>query len=574
MRTLVLLALLGVVALVGCAGDAGAADDTCQVSITTTPIDPIAGPTTEIRAASVVSQAPGTLVYSWNVVKGGTLVDFSDAQSDHSEIMFLATESGTYDVTLDVHASLGSLCPQGSAHVNVLANNMMGNARLHVIPPASAMAPLTDRAIVLHDGADFDMGPVVLDGGVTSSGIVQTTGGGIAAYLQFIPQGMDGAVVETFAPASGAYSVRLLNQTHDVIVVPAVAGLAPRKILNYHPTSTSTLQVDAGDTITGTVKQGATPIANAKVQLTIDGVPTTLGTTLANGSFTVQGVVVANATVKIEVTPQIASGLPRLEATGLLDVTVPVTVAYGALPLTNLVGTPVKRGAVAQPNKPVTIVGTVASVGTVTAGIAANGTGFVRIPTTTDGSGNLPSVTVPEVSLFAVTTVAPGDLAVGLFTAVAGPPAQIDAPAMTAFSTHASGVSMMLSGATLDLVPTRALALAGSPALHFIADANGAIAGVVPTGGAFDVRWSDPAGRRAPLVVPDTTQILATYLLPPAIYISGDLSVQGSSNPIVGASVQILCADCNGLDRNRPIAEVASDPHGAFSIAVPDPGPM
>jgi hypothetical protein len=132
----------------------------------------------------------------------------------------------------------------------------------------------------------------------------------------------------------------------------------------------------------------------------------------------------------------------------------------------------------------------------------------------------------------------------------------------------------MLSGATLDLIPKGALAAANAPALHFVADASGHVAGTIPAGGTYDVRWSDPQGRVGPFVGYDKTTINALYAMPPAVYVSGDVTITGSSNPVVGASVQILCEACTGLDRSRPIVEVATDSHGSFTLAVPDPAAM
>lgn len=567
-----LLALIGLL-LVGCAGDVGAGDDdACAVTLSYTPAQPLAGPDTEVRVVSTVSNAFGTPTYAWSVTKGGTIVPYDDAQSDSSEITFLATESGAYDVTLDVSPSSGGFCPQGKATVNVL-NDLNGmKARLHVTPPASAGAPPIDRPLTIRNAMDFDLGAVVLEPGVMAAGQVRSGSTPVPAYLQFRPLGMAGAMVETFTTGTGSFSARLLDQPHEVTVVPMIAGHAPQR-LSYTPSSTL-IALGGGMSLTGTVRRGATRIGNAKVQLTIDGVPTTLATTDAQGGFTTLGVPVSGATIKIEITPPAASGLPRLEATGMFDVGVPIDVNFTQLTLRDLAGVPVRRAGVAQAGKKVAIVGTIAAAGTVTAGTAATATGYLRISTTTDAAGALPSQLVPAGPLFAVTTVAPGDLAVGAADLTGGVPAQIDAPAPAAFSTAARAGTDPVPGAMLDLVPAGALALAGAPALHFTATANGLIAGSVPAGARFDVRWSDPAGVRAPLVERDTAQVAATYQLPAAVYITGDLTVSGSTNPVVGASVQILCDACTGLDKLRPIAETASDPHGAFSLAVPDPGAM
>lgn len=567
-----ILVLALVVLAAACGADSAGGDDSCQVSLSYTPDPVVAGADTEVRVMSVVTNSFGNNVYNWSVMKSGVLVPFEDALSNGSEITFIADTVGTYDVTLDVRPSSGFLCPQGRASVNALMDLDTMKVRLHITPPAGAGAPLVDRPLSIRNATDFDMGPVVLEPGVVAEGQVRNGATNIPAYLQFSPLGMPGAVIETFTSMTGQFSVRLLDQPHEVIVVPMIAGYGPRRVA-YTPGAT-TITLSPPQTFSGVVRQGATRISGAKVQLTIDGVPSTLTTTDASGNFSVLGFATSTSTVKVEVTPAGGSGLPRLEATDMLDLSSSIDVNYSALTLRNLMNTPVRRGANAQANKKVAIVGTIASAGSITAGINTNATGFLRINTTTDAAGLLPSVLAPAGPLFAVTTIAPGDLAVGALDLTAGVPTQINAPAMTAFSTDATGGQGPLDGATLDLVPGGALALAGAPTLHFTADLAGHVTGLIPSGGSFDVRWSDPSSRRAPLVDREVTQLMATYLLPAAVYISGDITVSGSSNPVIGASVQVLCADCTGIDKHRPIAEVASDPHGSFSIAVPDPGAM
>lgn len=567
MKTALLLALA---VLGACSGELGPiGDDDCSLTLSFTPTMPVAGPTNVVRVNSAASNVIGTSVYNWTVSRGGSDVPFTYAQTNRSAIEFTATDAGIYEVSAQLTPSSNGSCTD-SANINVLADTTFENARLHIVPPPSAMGPIVDRPIQIHDGSDFALGPVVLELSTLATGTVRNASGvGIPAYLVLSPQGMGGAMVETFASGTGAFSARLLLQPHDVLVIPSATNIAPQRLTNYTPGGTLPM-LTAPDTITGTVHQGATPIANARVQVTIDGVPTTIGVTAANGSYSVLGHHQAGASVTVAVTPPATSGLPRLEVTGGITTTSAIDVAYSAaLVPRNLGGVPVRRGGAALANRAVVLVGNVAGAGTI-AGLTA--TGYLRVPTTTDAGGNLPSVLAPAVALSAVTTVGPGDLAVGSIPATA--PAAIDAPAMTAIVTTAGGGSAALSGATLDLVPKGALAAANAPALHFTADETGRVTGSIPTGGTYDVRWSDPLGRVGPLVAYDRASIAAAYTLPPAVYISGDVTITGNANPVVGASVQILCDGCTGLDRNRPIAEAATDAHGSFRIAVPDPAAM
>ena len=279
MKIALALALL----LGACAGDLGPSGDDCTLTLSSTPMTPVAGPTTEIRINSVATNDPGTHTYTWHVSKNGVDVAFAYAQTDRSAITFIAPDPGTYDIDADLSPSLAGAC---SAHaiVNVVMDATFEKMRLHIVPPLTAMGPIVDRPIEVHDGSDLDIGAVVLDASTQAAGTVRNaSGAGIPAYVQFYPLGMPGAMVETFANSAGAFSVRLASQPHDVIVIPAATNVAPQRLAGYSPGSTLAM-LTAPDTITGTVHQGASPIANARVQLTIDGVPTTLGITAANGS--------------------------------------------------------------------------------------------------------------------------------------------------------------------------------------------------------------------------------------------------------------------------------------------------
>jgi hypothetical protein len=204
-------------------------------------------------------------------------------------------------------------------------------------------------------------------------------------------------------------------------------------------------------------------------------------------------------------------------------------------------------------------------------------TGQVRVAATAGASGALLPTVVPSGPLSAVIEVGPGDLAVTLFNTTGGAPASLDAPAMQLITTAitattARGVTPA-PGASLDLVPTGALAMAAAPVLRLIAGADGAIAAALPAGGRYQLRFQDPLGRGAPLVVADRaiTAIASSYLLPGAIHLEGTLLGDGVV-ALPGASVQLMCTGCSGVDAALPLAEATSDAGGRFSLAVPDPG--
>ncbi len=581
MRSILLTALL---VASGCAGDIAAGDDdACRVTLGFTPAMPTSGLAGEVTVTASVQNTIGVLAYNWRVSYLGGPVDFQNAAANESQIRFTALEPGVYTVDLDVDAP-SVQCPSANERITVVdPTGTTLDVRLHVTPPFDLDVPPIDRLIRVYGNTDYDLGPVVLDPGIPVTGTVRTVGNaGVPAYITLTPQGMAGAVTETFSSATGAFDVTVLNQPHDVVVIPSSSGLAPRRFV-WNPTQPNTLVMDAGTSITGVVRHGVTPLANAKVQLTIAGVPTTLGTTASDGSFTVLGSLASGTSpqVKVEVTPASASGLPRLEVQGMFNVGVPIVATYSAsLTTRNIGGTTVRRAGAALANRKVTIVAALAASGSVTAGVTLSATGYTRIALTTDGGGSLPSVLAPAGPLSAVTAVSVAnpalpDLAVSAFDLSSSVPATIDAPTMMPFTTLALG-QVVLDGVRVDLVPTGSLALAGSPTLQLRGDADGRVSTSIAAGGIYDLVFSDPEGRSGQRIVHDVTYstVGSSYTLVPAVSVSGTLSVTGNPNKIRGASVQILCASCAGLYRDRPIAEVASDEAGDFVLAVPDPGTM
>jgi hypothetical protein len=81
-------------------------------------------------------------------------------------------------------------------------------------------------------------------------------------------------------------------------------------------------------------------------------------------------------------------------------------------------------------------------------------------------------------------------------------------------------------------------------------------------------------GRGAPLVVTDRTAdaIDPSYQLPHALRLRGTVRMFGGTQVLANSVVQILCGNCTGIERVRPIAEAVSDATGRFAVSVPDPG--
>lgn len=557
-------------------GGANPPGSDCTVGMTFEPQSPIAGPTASVTAAVVPSQS-SLVSYRWHVEHDG--VTISDVASSAGAIGFAIPDPGIYDVSVALTgASAG--CAAAASTINVGAPNAKSQMfRLRIVPPDPAVAPAFEKSVAIRGGAAMDLGVTPIDVGIATSFVVAAPAAG-PAYLRFSPASMPEAVVEGFADAAGAVTVRLSLQPHTVLVIPSNALAAPRRFpAVVGQVATAVLQLDAGTPISGAVHDpGGAPLAGATVQLSIDGVPSTVATTAASGSFTL-GVVLGGATATVEVMPPAASGLPRLSASlpatalvGPLDVRYTANVAPVALGDVH-----VARSGAPLGDAAVTIVGSLPAGRVSTDATAIAATGTVRIAGRTDGGGVLAGLQVPPGALSAVVAATAADVAVVAIDATGGPIASLEVPAMQPVATAALAPtgSAGLATATLDLAPVGALAAAGGPELHATAGPTGAFAVLVASGGHYDLRFRDPAGVAAPLIVADRTasSIATSYRLPAALVIRGTVQL-GGSQALPGAVVQVLCDACSGLDRDRPISEAVSDATGRFVVSVPDPGTM
>jgi hypothetical protein len=345
------------------------------------------------------------------------------------------------------------------------------------------------------------------------------------------------------------------------------------------PTSTG-LTIGAGNVVTGVVTgPSGSGLSGAKVQLMSGIVPSTTATTAIDGSFSLRESFASGSSVTVRVTPSSASGLPRLESTGTFNLSTSMQITYSAsLATCDLSNTPVKRSGSAQAGAKVTVVGTLAgSSGSVAAGVTLAATGTVHVAATADGTGKLPSTLVPRAPLSAVVQLATTDYAVSALDTSTCAATTIDAPPQIVRTGTAKNASAaVLSGVNVEATPIGALAAADAQTVSSTTDAGGGFSISLASGGFYDVRFVDPYARAARLLLPGIAAagVPSTATLPTSLVISGKVSVSGTGQPIVGASIQLLCATCTGIDATRPIAQTASDGLSTYKLAVPDPGTM
>ena len=124
----------------------------------------------------------------------------------------------------------------------------------------------------------------------------------------------------------------------------------------------------------------------------------------------------------------------------------------------------------------------------------------------------------------------------------------------------------------IEALPSGALALAGTPPVVTAADGAGAFSLPLASGGRYNITFVDPLGYNAPRVFAAATaaDVPATAMLPRALRVTGTISVYGNANPVVGASVQMLCLACSPA--TPPAAEAATNQISQYALGIADPG--
>lgn len=579
MRALALLLLAacgaGGADSVGPGDGASDAPPGCVTGISHEVSPPFAAPGTVVRAAANVQNSPGQHTYQWFLsFNGGPNQTPAPASLDNSQVEFPAEVAGVYRVRYRIE---DPNCEEATENIDVNEPGVNTTTfRVHVVAPPAAERPPVTKLVPVEGGTEDLVDDVQLAAGTIASGSVVFQGSPVEAYLKFIPTVGSDAVVETYSDLGGSYTAGVRSESHNVLVVPTDPTITPQ-LVAWSP-GVTTLALEPGVPVTGSVisPQG-TALVNARVQLTIDGVPSAVGVTDNSGDFALFAPA-STGKVRFEVTPPASLGLPRLVAEGSqFSVAGNLVIQYdaGLATTRDLAGTTVQRAGV-LPNASVAIVGTLAAAGTITGATTLTAVGEVRFTATTNASGVLPALRVPAKPLDAVIfPSAPGDHAVTPIDLTAAVPATITAAATIIKSTQlTSSTGTGLPGAILDAVPTGSLALAGAPAIRRVAGTSGNLTISLAPNATYTVRLTDPNGngtRGALAKLPNQT----TANLPAALALTKSTRVTGlviGSSPIPGAIVQFLCADaqCTGIDRSRPIAEGVTGIDGKFSLALPD----
>ncbi|HUS67953.1 MAG TPA: carboxypeptidase-like regulatory domain-containing protein, partial [Kofleriaceae bacterium] len=522
---------------------------------------------------------------SWDIRHDGAAVTFDVDAADDGVIVFDPTTAGVYQITATATVG-GQACDGGGLDLNVRTPGAVdGQYRLRIVPFDGEVPP-QDIDLVIPSGADFALGSVNVTEGLLAEGTA--LGPGSTPLEGYVRAGRPGDATpllsETFADENGDFALRLLPETYELLVVPDSATVAPARLQLQAAEVEGDLLLAAGDDVSGTVRDGAgDPVVGARVSLSVDGVPSTVGVTGGGGGFALRAR--AGAEVVVTVVPPEGSGLPQLaiEASdaGVADGSV-IDVDYAAALDTVAVAPELRLadGTTPAPGARVTWrARAIAAAGTVSIdGADATARGTAIVTGAAGVGGDVPATSLPEAVYDVVVEPAPGAGAGQgvryLVVDLAGAP-----PAVLALAAPArlGGVVMDADG---EPVPGARLRAEGRGALSGLSSAGGAadsdddgafelrLAG----DGSYDVVVDGAAGGEARVRLVGVTAPAAGAIatrdvaLPATRRVDGTLAVLGGAP--VRAHVELVCLDCEG--GAGVVAEAVSDPSGHFVFLLAD----
>jgi hypothetical protein len=531
--------------------------------------------------------------YDWNVFGSeGQPMSFATTDPDGRSIAFEAGAPGVYRAVLG--GSVGTVtCSSFDLFINVGdPNARTARYRLRAVPLADQPAPVQEFPITVYGGADAYLDSIVLSQGAIMEGMIESESGQpVAAYLRARPTARATPLREGFAGADGRFSLRVLEDVYDVLVIPEDNAWAPVRIadmLAENPAQAAQVLVTPGQAVEGVILDGdGAPVAGARVSMRIEGVPSTIATTGPDGSFAIRTRTLGSAA--LTVVPAGLSALPALEVTadaGLVVDGSSVEIRYAphsarsiSVPLRHSDGTtPAASARVTWIARPM------ADAAQVRAGAqSVNAHATMRRSLVADATGTTAAIALVDAVYDVI--VEPGadagagqavalrqvDLSDGqpapAFLALA-PPARITGIIENAAGTPAGGVEILAT-------PTGILGQTMAAGQRAITGPDGSFDLAVAGSGQYDITWKGrDVGRwwqevQAP--APGQTLALGTIARPPIITLSGQVRIPWVANA-EGVHLMLLCRQCSGVAADRPVAETITRGNGGFELHVPDPG--
>ncbi len=548
------------------------------------PNSAVAGDTVEVEV-SVASDILGARDFSWSVARDGIPQTYTELSSPVERISFVADEAGPYQIVVQGNVG-GFECIDDVGTLNVSSPGAIGqDYRLRITPRGDT--PKLDYPIVVQGGADAVLAPISVEAGLLATGTLQAQdGSAVPAYLRATRLGVQSPIdYETFANATGQFSIRLPVGLFDVTVVPSDPTL-PTAIFPglSNGQISALLALPALNTYTGHVfDSSGTPLQGARVSLVSEGAATTASISQVDGSFSLSSF--GTILTGVRVAPPSASGLPTLASdfsqgqalTAGSDVVIRFAdaVVSASLDLRFSTGT-VAAGARAGWRASLAQAGSVSVVG-MSAGPTESLAGELSVQAIADSNGHIDTLLVARNTDFVA--LAGNDQGKGIGEGIVRSdipwgtqPAQniqlkpaVNAPILISKSGVAVG------GVRVSASPMTVLTQSGATVVGD-STGSGELSLALVEGGAYRLELSSATSASVVAEIPlvSTAAAVLNISLPPTLAISGRVVVSGASS--AGAQISLFCVDCQGAEKNRALASAVSDLSGHFDLRVQDPG--
>jgi hypothetical protein len=574
--SLLVLAGCGATSQDGSGGDAGAGGPECEMVIYPfEPAEPERGDTVVVAGDISSRGASGLFRFAWSATTEGQRVDVERRGDDAIAIRPL--RAGIYAVEL--RGSVGELdCFPATRTLNV---RELGAAteryRLRVVPADGGSA--AEHEVTIYGGADYDLGALAIDSSASLTGQIVGPGGPISGYVRI--RGAGGATVEVFAQEGALQAPKPPGgPPYEVLVMPDDEEVAPALLVGLSEPDLADLRIDAGLEILGELLDAdGAGVEGARVSLSVGGVPSTIGETGADGSFSLRA---RGGEAIVRVRAPAGRGLHDLRAEGVaIDAATELLVRYHPElepvrvhpQITAADGTtPAPSARVTWIAEPVEVAGEVDDG----AGLQL-ASGSARRAASADHAGGMSELILPLGTYQVV--VAPGE---GAEPQDAARSVQVDlaegAPSALALAAPAE-IRGVARGAA-ELAGVRIVASPIQEPTSFPGDAatsgeDGAFALLVSGQIPYEIALSPPPTARLARAWLDVESPLAgaeldlgDVQLPPAIAVYGEIWASGVG-ALPGAHVSLGCTSCGVA---RPVAEAVTDATGRFRLLVPDPG--
>lgn len=577
MRKLVPIALLAT----ACAGESGSDGDPfrCDLIIEVETADPRVGSPIFVR---VFDEQLNFFTPDWSVRFNGSDVSFATEAGDSRRISFVPSQPGPYEVIADGEAE-GRSCTSARETINaILPNAAMMDLRLRLTPPADSGEAPSEQTVRIFGGADYVLGEINLDQPFAVGGIVSDGGSPIEAYIK-VTTAAGVPLAEAYSDATGAYALTLPDEDVEVTVLPADSNIAPLRMSAVSPVTLGDIDVGGADTVTGQVLSNGAPLANARVVLTVDGLPSSVALTAGDGSYSLRAR--TGGTAVLEVVPPASTGLPiaELELTDDPAAGSVIDVDYAAQTVSSVSSHDVTvteaDGSTPAPDARVLFaVDDLAGVAAVDVdGAAQNAaTGRVRRLVAADGSGDINNLMLVDAVYTVVAepgagnpgraSLATSDSSGSLVARLAG--------AGVTWTANLRDGSEAVDGARLVARPSGLVAALATSSVTASSVASGDVSVELIAGADYQLQIDPPAGLArehiGAITAPGSgTTDAGTISLVDSITVSGQVRAVGGSGE-GSVHVAFYCLDCPTPE--IPLAESITTGTGRFSVELPDPG--